>query len=71
MSTLRASAKLKNVASPSRFTTVMRPKTDAQEPLASIRYPEKYTMMTPNKDTHNSVNTYNTSLISFDMKRLT
>jgi len=32
---------------PSRFTVVMRANTDAHEPVASMRYPEKYTIRTP------------------------
>ena len=47
MSTRRASAKARKMARPRRFTTVMSMKTDDQEPVDSIRYPAKYTMMTP------------------------
>lgn len=47
MSTRRASAKARKVTRPTRFTTVIRMKTDVHDPVASIRYPEKYTISTP------------------------
>lgn len=47
ISTRRASAKARKVQRPSRLTVVMRANTDAHEPVASMRYPEKYTMRTP------------------------
>lgn len=47
MSTRRASANKRKVQSPRRLTTDMRANTDAQEPVASIKCPEKYTMITP------------------------
>lgn len=47
MSTRRASAKARKVQRPSRLTVVMRANTVAHEPVASMRYPEKYTMRTP------------------------
>lgn len=49
MSTRRASAKARKVQRPSRLTVVMRANTDAHEPVDSIRYPEKYTIRTPEK----------------------
>lgn len=47
MSTRRASAKVMKVQRPSRLTVVMRANMVAHEPVASMRYPEKYTMRTP------------------------
>lgn len=47
MSTRRASAKAMKAHRPSRLTVVMRANMVAHEPVASIRYPEKYTMRTP------------------------
>lgn len=50
ISTLRASANARKVKRPMRLTVVMRANTDAHEPVASMRYPEKYTMRTPAQD---------------------
>lgn len=47
MSTRRASAKAMKVQRPSRLTVVMRANMVAHVPVASMRYPEKYTMRTP------------------------
>ena len=57
MSTRRASAKARKVKRPKRLTTVMRKNTDAQEPVDSIRYPEKYTIRTP-VETHTHKHTH-------------
>lgn len=50
ISTRRASAKAMKVQRPSRLTVVMKANMVAHEPVASMRYPEKYTMRTPAED---------------------
>lgn len=52
MSNRRASAKTRKVQRPSKLTVVMRANTDAHEPEASMRYPEKYTRRTPENAPH-------------------
>ena len=47
ISTRRASANARKVQSPSKLTVVIRANTAAHEPVASMRYPEKYTIRTP------------------------
>lgn len=61
MSTRRASAKARKVHRPSRLTVVMRANTVAHEPVASMRYPEKYTIRTP---VQNHTHTHNKKHIS-------
>lgn len=55
MSTRRASAKARKVQRPSRLTAVIRANTVAHEPVASMRYPEKYTIRTPAQE-HTDIN---------------
>lgn len=55
MSTRRVSAKAMKVQRPSRLTVVMRANMVAHEPVASMRYPEKYTMRTPAEEDKVSV----------------
>lgn len=56
MSTRRASAKARKVQRPSRLTAVIRANTVAHEPVASIRYPEKYTIRTPERESKVTIN---------------
>lgn len=59
ISTRRASAKAMKVQRPSRLTVVTRANMVAHEPVASMRYPEKYTMRTPAEEDKVTVRRFN------------